>query len=156
MAEEIHTGGGGAVGRDVETGKDFVGRDSITNNFNAAPGDERRLSDRLWGELSEAKTRIKAIEQFLAGSPLGEPGLTAQVREVKANIKRIEKEIEVVDAFDDRLDAFDQRLKNVESLLVGYTRNNVSLDKWVFLSVMALLFVAIPVTFAIVWFGRGG
>jgi len=156
VSDGINTGGGGSVGRDVEAGKDFVGRDAITNNFNAPAHHERRLSDLLWDELTEAKQRIKAIEQFLAGSPLGEPGLTAQVRELKANLRRMDEKVEVVAVFEDRLDLFDDRLKNMESLLIAYTRKNVSIDKWVYLATVVLLLVAIPATFLILYLDRGG
>lgn len=109
---------------------------------------EKRLSDHIWQEIREVKERVKAIETFLAGSPLGEPGLTQQVREARSEIRRIEKEIELVDLMD-------QRLEKLEALLTGYTRNNVTVDKWVFLAVVGLLFVAIPVTFLVIWLGRG-
>ena len=149
MPDGIDTGGGGSVGGSVGAGKDFVGRDGVTNNFvAAASNDDRRLSDLIWEDLREVKARISQIESFLAGK-LGEPGLTQQVREARAEINRIEKEIELVDMMD-------ARLAKLESLLTGYTQNNVTLDKYVFLAVMVLLVVAIPVTFLMVWFGRGG
>ena len=110
---------------------------------------EKRLSDHIWQELQEAKQRIKAIETFLAGSPLGEPGLTSQVRDVKADIKRIEREIELVEKLDARLEV-------LENMLRGYARNSLTVDKYVFYAVLLLLFLAIPSAFVLIWLGRAG
>lgn len=113
------------------------------------------LTQRLWDELTDAKQRIRTIEQYIAGSPLGEPGLTLQVRELKADLKRIENVIGLATALDDRIASMEARMANVEAILLNYTRNNVSIDKWVFLAVVALLFLAIPATFLLIWLGRG-
>lgn len=107
------------------------------------------LTQRILDELSDAKQRIRTIEQYIGGSQLGEPGLTIQVKDLKADIRRIEKEVEFAAALD-------ARIANMEALLISYTRNNVSIDKWVFLAVVGLLFLAIPAVFLILWLGRGG
>jgi hypothetical protein len=126
---------------------DISGGDLTKIEVGKDPGDN--LTQRILDELSDAKQRIRTIEQYIGGSQLGEPGLTIQVKDLKADIRRIEKEVEFAAALD-------ARIANMEALLISYTRNNVSIDKWVFLAVVGLLFLAIPAVFLILWLGRGG
>ena len=106
-----------------------------------------RLSDHIWQELKEVKDRIKAIETFLSGTALGEPGLTAQVRGVKDDIKRIEHEIELVDVLDSRLDKLDSRLDTLEGMLSYSTRTQASV--YIFYAVIILLAAAVAIAFLV-------
>lgn len=147
----LESGGIVADGVNINIGTEqgSLDRSPVTIGDVAGGNIEKRLADHIWQELQEAKQRIKAIETFLAGSPLGEPGLTSQVREVKADIKRIEREIELVEKLDARLEV-------LENMLRGYARNSLTVDKYVFYAVLTLLFLAIPATFILIWLGRAG
>lgn len=112
-----------------------------------------RLSDHIWQELKEVKDRIKAIETFLSGTALGEPGLTAQVRGVKDDIKRIEREIELVDVLDSRLDKLDSRLDTLEGMLSYSTRTQASV--YMFYAVLILLAAAVAIAFLVTNAARG-
>lgn len=112
-----------------------------------------RLSDHIWQELKEVKDRIKAIETFLSGTALGEPGLTAQVRGVKDDIKRIEHEIELVDVLDSRLDKLDSRLDTLEGMLSYSTRTQASV--YMFYAVLILLAAAVAIAFLVTNAARG-
>lgn len=112
-----------------------------------------RLSDHIWQELKEVKDRIKAIETFLSGTALGEPGLTAQVRGVKDDIKRIEHEIELVDVLDSRLDKLDNRLDTLEGMLSYSTRTQASV--YMFYAVLILLAAAVAIAFLVTNAARG-
>jgi len=112
-----------------------------------------RLSDHIWQELKEVKDRIKAIETFLSGTALGEPGLTAQVLGVKDDIKRIEREIELVDVLDSRLDKLDSRLDTLEGMLSYSTRTQASV--YMFYAVLILLAAAVAIAFLVTNAARG-
>lgn len=112
-----------------------------------------RLSNHIWQELKEVKDRIKAIETFLSGTALGEPGLTAQVRGVKDDIKRIEREMELVDVLDSRLDKLDSRLDTLEGMLSYSTRTQASV--YMFYAVLILLAAAVAIAFLVTNAARG-
>ena len=116
-------------------------------NVNEEPTTPDRLADHIWHELEEVKDRIKAIETFLRGTELGEPGLTAQVRGVKDDIKRIEREIELVDVLDSRLDKLDSRLDTLEGMLSYNAKTQIPI--YLFYAVLLLLALAVAVTFLV-------
>lgn len=117
----------------------IAGMDQINIEAPTPPDPRDAMIQRLYEELNEAKQRIRTIEQYIAGSALGEPGLTIQIKELKAELKRVDAA------------ALDTRIANIEALLLQYTRNNVSIDKYVFMAVVALLFLAIPAVFLFLW-----
>lgn len=141
--------GGGKINNSPIKIHEVAGLDLTKLETQNPPDPRDQLSQRLWEELSDAKSRIRTIEQYIGGSTLGEPGLTIQVKELKADLKRIEKDVEFAAALD-------ARIANIEALLLQYTRNNVSIDKYVFLAVVGLLFLAIPAAFIFVLVTRGG
>jgi hypothetical protein len=122
-------------------------RNARTDEVNEKPNTPDRLSDHIWQELKEVKDRIKAIETFLSGTVLGEPGLTAQVRGVKDDIRRIEREIELVDVLDSRLDKLDSRLDTLEGMLSYSTRTQASV--YIFYAVIILLAAAVAIAFLV-------
>ena len=128
-------------------------RNARTDAVNEKPTTPDRLSDHIWQELKEVKDRIKAIETFLSGTALGEPGLTAQVRGVKDDIKRIEREIELVDVLDSRLDKLDSRLDTLEGMLSYSTRTQASV--YMFYAVLILLAAAVAIAFLVTNAARG-
>jgi hypothetical protein len=128
-------------------------RNARTDEVNEKPTTPDRLSDHIWQELKEVKDRIKAIETFLSGTALGEPGLTAQVRGVKDDIKRIEREIELVDVLDSRLDKLDSRLDTLEGMLSYSTRTQASV--YMFYAVLILLAAAVAIAFLVTNAARG-
>lgn len=141
---------GDISGRDltkIEIGKGGADSALIARIVDEINNTQARIRAIEQHDLIELKERTRTIEQYIAGSALGEPGLTLHIKELKADIKRIETDLEA---------AVNTRIANMEALLIHYTRNNVSIDKWVFLGVVALLFLAIPATFLFVWISRGG
>lgn len=128
-------------------------RNARTDEVNEKPTAPDRLSDHIWQELKEVKDRIKAIETFLSGTVLGEPGLTAQVRGVKDDIRRIEREIELVDVLDSRLDKLDTRLDTLEGMLNYSTRTQASV--YMFWAVLILLVMAVAVAFLVTYGAKG-
>jgi hypothetical protein len=59
--DEINTGGGSAIGRDVDAGRDFVGRDSagnVTHNYYSAQSEPRPRRRRSTGELTVAEASV--------------------------------------------------------------------------------------------------
>lgn len=134
--------GGGKINRSPIRVGDIAGMDQIKLEGINPPDPRDAVIQHLYDELNEAKQRIRTIEQYIAGSALGEPGLTIQIKELKAELKRVDAA------------ALDTRIANIEALLLQYTRNNVSIDKYVFMAVVALLFLAIPAVFLFLWLAR--
>lgn len=111
MADEIKTGGGAATEGSVGSGRDFVGRDIITNNYDGGREyGERRFADIIWDEIRDIKRRVGAIEEAIKGSTL-EDGLRAQVKGLKDSLRSTERKIELVDTFDSRIEHIEELIK---------------------------------------------
>lgn len=76
MADEINTGGGPSVGRNVDSGRDFVGRDTNINYYNVDEMDTEQL--------------VKVIARRFIGSDLyGVKGVVSEIREINDKVSGI-------------------------------------------------------------------
>ena len=137
-------------------GSSISGSDISIGNVAGRDVSERPY-DHIWREIRDVKDRLRAIEIFLAGSPLGEPGLTSQVREIKHEIDRIEREVSMIDAMDARMARFEAILNRYDpmwrSMEASYA-SRINIPMYLFYAVLLLLLLSIVVGFAVVWAGR--
>lgn len=126
------------------------------------PDGEKWPSDHVYERIKELEREVREIRSFLAGSPLGEPGLTAKVNDALGKIKALEKEVDLLELLDRRLDKQEELLQKLDVLLMTYQpmlqemqatyRTKLPVSIAVFYGTIIILFIA---TFLVVYLGRG-
>jgi uncharacterized protein (UPF0297 family) len=128
-------------------------------------GGSGRLSDHFYERIKDLEREVKEIKSFLAGSSLGEPGLTQRVNDAIAKIRSIEKDLSMLDVIDSRLDKQDELFKELRNMLELYRpmleemrlvyRTKTPIPVSVFYAVLIVLFLSVLVVYLLVWIGRG-
>ena len=85
----VDTGGGGAVGGDLNTGKDFIGRDSseqraIFNNYTELAQSQPPTSSQTINELNR---KVDEILDYIKGNPERDiVGIRPRIRQIEQRI----------------------------------------------------------------------
>lgn len=153
------------VSINVGTEGSSLDRSNITVGDVAGGNIDRRLSDHFSDRLKEVEREIKEIKSFLAGSSMGEPGLTQRVNEALSKIRAMEKDLDMLDVIDERLDKQEDLFKELRNILTAYQpmleemrmtyRSKAPIPVGVLYAVTVLLFLAVLIVYWAVWVGRG-
>lgn len=152
------------VSINVGTEGSSLDRSNITVGDVAGGNIDKRLSDHFYDRLKDLEREVKEIKAFLAGSSLGEPGLTQRVNDALTKIKRLEKDIDMLDVIDDRLDRQEELFKELRNMLTLYQpmleemrmtyRSKAPIPVGVLYAITVLLFLAVLVVYWLAWSGR--
>lgn len=125
-------------------------------SINSGDANVDRKAPDFYERLKDLERDVREIRAFLAGSPLGEPGLTAKVNSALVKIGQIEKE------FVGELDEHKALIRELSQMLATYRpmleemqatyRSKMPVSIAVFYGTIFLLFIA---TFLVVYLGRG-